>query len=552
MWRAPALDFVVSAGVTYRARDGVEVDRAASVYAAGEIARLSYDAQVTTNQKGMPSRRCACAPTARTRTAACSGPLKATHFGFGDVEGFDSRLTGSSGERPRGGRHQPAADRADGVRPHPLRGRSADRLGSRDLPQRRAARLCQGRSPTSAMCLTTFSFSTARTGSAIVLYGPQGQVRTREEMINVGQDNVPPGKTWYWAGVNQPGRDLVTLHKPPDSDAACPRRRPALSLEHGIDERTSVGALARMMLVDDERLTFVEGTVRRSIGPALVEVGVAREMSRRNGRARADSRQDSARSTSVPRRLLRMIFICMEGGRKACATIASGSMRRSRLGRTVLPAHADVRLSDRRDGTRQLDAAARLSANFERFNLATGVRYRKQYLGSGRRRRRASSTLDLIGSGRVGDVRLRGRRPASTCRAKRALPLGRAVGLLVGVRQRRLGRRRSLYDAASKQAAARGSPMSAASTAWRSPSPARRRPTARWRSASTSISRSIRDGGFSAVAAAAGRKPASVRAPVYRDLNDNGVREPSEPFEKGALVTTGTVSRNRRPTPRAR
>ena len=24
------------------------------------------------------------------------GPLKATHFGFGDVEGFDSRLTGSS------------------------------------------------------------------------------------------------------------------------------------------------------------------------------------------------------------------------------------------------------------------------------------------------------------------------------------------------------------------------------------------------------------------------------------------------------------------------
>ena len=27
MWRAPALDFVVSAGVTYRASDGVRVDR---------------------------------------------------------------------------------------------------------------------------------------------------------------------------------------------------------------------------------------------------------------------------------------------------------------------------------------------------------------------------------------------------------------------------------------------------------------------------------------------------------------------------------------------
>jgi hypothetical protein len=31
MWRAPALDFVVSAGVTYRARDGMRVDRQSSV-----------------------------------------------------------------------------------------------------------------------------------------------------------------------------------------------------------------------------------------------------------------------------------------------------------------------------------------------------------------------------------------------------------------------------------------------------------------------------------------------------------------------------------------
>ena len=45
MWRAPALDFVVSAGVTYRASDGIRVDRQSSVFAAGEIAHLSYDAR---------------------------------------------------------------------------------------------------------------------------------------------------------------------------------------------------------------------------------------------------------------------------------------------------------------------------------------------------------------------------------------------------------------------------------------------------------------------------------------------------------------------------
>ena len=32
----------------------------------------------------------------------------------------------------------------------------------------------------------------------------------------------------------------------------------------------------------------------------------------------------------------------------------------------------------------------------------------------------------------------------------------------------------------------------------------------------------------------------AINARVYRDLNDNGVREPNEPLEKGALITTGT------------
>src|SRR5205085_6615907 len=109
---------------------------------------------------------------------------------------------------------------------------------------------------------------------SIVLYGPQGQTRTRDELINVGQDNVPGGKTWYWAGVSQPGRDLLNF-----DDSSEERRQPeaqaTISVEHGVDERTSVGVLARVMLINDEKLTFVEGSVRRSVGPALVEVSAA-------------------------------------------------------------------------------------------------------------------------------------------------------------------------------------------------------------------------------------------------------------------------------------
>ena len=66
------------------------------------------------------------------------------------------------------------------------------------------------------------------------------------------------------------------FENPPDA-SDLPKAQAAVSVEHGIDDRTSVGALARAMLIDDERVTFVEGTVRRSIGPALVEVGGAWE-----------------------------------------------------------------------------------------------------------------------------------------------------------------------------------------------------------------------------------------------------------------------------------
>jgi hypothetical protein len=96
LWRSPALDFVVSGGATYRAADGLRVDRQTSVYAAGEIARLSYDAQLTTNRKAKPN-------LLRVRAfrsdpdGGLLGPLKATHFGVGDVESFDSALAGAAG-----------------------------------------------------------------------------------------------------------------------------------------------------------------------------------------------------------------------------------------------------------------------------------------------------------------------------------------------------------------------------------------------------------------------------------------------------------------------
>ena len=76
MWRAPALDFVVSAGITYRASDGMRVDRSDF-----GLCRGRDRASVLRRAGRRPTRR-ACrrasgfAPTDPTLTEICSGPRR--------------------------------------------------------------------------------------------------------------------------------------------------------------------------------------------------------------------------------------------------------------------------------------------------------------------------------------------------------------------------------------------------------------------------------------------------------------------------------------------
>ena len=533
MWRSPALDFVVSAGVTYRASDGMRVDRQSSVYAAGEIARLTYDAQLSTTQKGKPS-------LLRVRAyrsdpdAKLLGPLKATHVGFGDVEGFDSGLTGSV-----------AAGRGAVVTNRPLGARAAfDRTRFEgDLPSGWEAELYRNgellafakANSSNRYVFDNVQLFYGENRVQVVLYGPQGQVRTRDEVLNVGQDNVPPGKTWYWAGANQPGRDLVSLEKPPDMARDPPKAQAAVAVEHGIDERTSVGVLARAMLVDDQRLTFVEGSVRRSIGPAMVEVGAARESS--GGMAARAQLLGRLGRVNVSAEAILANDFHLRGGREE-------SLREFKLaldaplhvGRAVLPAHVDVHMIDRRDQSKQLDASARLAANIDRFNLATDLSYRKEYSGSGSRRN-GELNLDFIGSGRIGPVRLRAETSFDVAPAARFRSAQLSAHwsqsdqvdwegelLYEGVQHRARARLTHVRRLDSMAIAFTGEAASDGSLAFGvnlnfSLDPRHRLVFSRQQLA----------------------QAGSIHAVVYRDLNDNGVRDPSEPLEKGALITTGNA-----------
>ena len=534
MWRAPALDFVVSGGVTYRASNGTRVDRRAAVYAAGEVAQLSYNAQASTDDKGRPQ-------SVRFRAfrsdpeGGLLGPLDATHFEFGDVAGHSSRLLGTG-----------SYGRGVAVTNQPLfTPTSFDRTRFEgELPVGWEAELYRngqllGFAETNGDQRYQFNDVQLLYGEnriEIVMYGPQGQVRTRSEMVNVGQENVPPGKTWYWAGVNQPGRDLVNFYDRPD-DPNLPRAQATLALAHGIDQKTSVGVTIQALQLADERLTYVEGTVRRSVGAALVEVAVARDdkgglAARAQMLARLGSVNLSAeaivakdfRLNGLERKSVREGRIAIDAPLK--------------IGRALVPVHGDVRYSQRGDGTRQLEAAARLSSHINRFNLAGDLRYRRQWgsAGSGPEPP-AEIEGSMIASGRIGPVRLRGSgvwqlSPDSRFKTAEVSAYWSASekadfeGAVAYDAQSRLGRARvthirrfdTMAVALTGEAASDGSVAVGFNLNFSLDSSRR----------GLSLSRQQ--------LASAG----AVRATVFRDLNDNGRRDAGEPVEKGALITTGS------------
>lgn len=534
LWRTPALDFVVSAGVTYRASDGLVVDRESSVFAAGEIANLSYDAQLTTTPQGKPS-------LVRLRAYRSDpdgqllGPLHATHVGVGDVEGFDDGLTGSG-----------ASGRGVVVTNRPLASRVAfDRTRFEgDLPSGWEAEIYRngellGFAKSNSSQRYVFDDVQLLYGENTIeirLYGPQGQQRTREEVVNVGQDNVPAGKTWYWAGFNQPDRDVLQLEKPPDTTTPQPSAQATVSVEHGIDDRMSVGVLARAMLVGDQRVTFVEGDVRRSIGPALVELGAARESN--GGTAAHAQLLGRFGSVNVSAEALVANDFHLQGNG---LPVSERDLRFAvdtplRIGRTLFPAHVDVHFTNGYDGTRQLDAAARLSANLDRFNLATDVTYHRTYLPTGPPAP-AELNLGLIGTGRVGDVRLRAGASIDVSPWAR---FSTAEFSAYWSKSDKVDWEGDLdYDASSRVGRARISYVR------------RLNSMAVALTAEAASDRSVAFGvnlNFSldpAHGLSLSRRPlaqqGAVRAVVYQDTNGNGVHDPSEPYEKGVFVTTGTI-----------
>ncbi len=400
-WRTPSVDVQIQAQWSQHSGTKIQYEALAS----GEIVGLSYSARVAGNNSPLPD-------SLRVRlfrndpAGNLLGPLKATRFAIGDVETQPTALSAQS-----------AYGRGTFVSNRPL-----------NLPSRFGVTTLRGELP-AGWDVELYRNGELRAYQAdrgdgryeftdielvfgdndfdVVLYGPQGQIRHEGSVMPVGIDNLPAGKTWYWGGVVDQGRDLIG--RPRGGPDPLSGWRWGFGAEHGIDRSTTVGLAYNSAAVLGRRRHYLEGTLRRALGPMLVEISGAQQL--RAGRAlrgeaigklgglrfaahalwvdgEFDSEQVSARQRSE--------FEVRLGGQL-------------KLGRWSLPVELGARQSRSRDGVKITELLTHGSLRLSRATLTVELLHRAvtgppALLAS----EAQGNAVTMIGNTGFGRLRLRG------------------------------------------------------------------------------------------------------------------------------------------------
>jgi len=377
----------------------------------------------------------------------------------------------------------------------------------------------------------------------VILYGPQGQIRRQQQIIAVGLNSIPPKQTYYWAGIDQDGYDLVNLSHP--LGVGIGGWRGSFGVERGLNAKTSVSLMFHSLLIGQHvgRRNYFEAAVRRAVGPALFEFSA---------------------SESLPGggRALRAQMLAQFGGTNiSLETInASGGFQSDRLlqgvsgihtlaidqtvklGQTYFPLHVDTKYTTTLGGSDTLDTTARLSANFGRWLMTGEVDWIKTRNKTGPP---ISDQLDasLLANVRVGRVHLRGEARFELSPVSRLSSVS-LIGEwqtgredLTGNHWRaELGYERALSRARLGLGYVRQFKKVALTTSGEVASDGSV-------AAGLSLAFSLGGNGHGGIRMTAEKQAAhgAVRVRVFRDLNHNGVHDEGEPWEKGVQVTTGRV-----------
>ena len=400
-WRTPSVDVQVQGRWSSRSGAGVQYEALAS----GEVLGLSYSARLAGADALTPD-------SLRLKIyrndpdAGLLGPLKATSFALGDVESPQTALSAQSAygrgafitNRPlnlpsrfgvttlRG--ELPAGWDAELYRNGELRAYQADRGDGRYE-------------------FADIELIFGENAFDVVLYGPQGQIRHQRSNYPVGIENLPAGKTWYWAGALEQGHDLIgTSLRGLDPLTGW---RWGVGVERGIDRRTTIGASYNSLVLTGRRRHYLEAVVRRSIGPALIELSGAQQL----GAGRALRGEVIGRTGSV---YFSGHALWVDGAfdsdqvsllqRREFDVRLGGTLK---LGTWRLPVEFGARQTLGRNGVKVTELLTHGSLRISRANLTVELLHRAV---SGypllTAREDHGNLLSLIGNTRIGRVQLRG------------------------------------------------------------------------------------------------------------------------------------------------
>jgi len=539
--KPPAIDVVASIGGLRDRLSGSRLDAQYEVYAAGEVGPVAYNARLSSDRSGLPA-------TLRVQAyrtdpkGGLLGPLHATTVAVGDVQGYSTPLVSVS-----------SAGRGAMVTNRPVeRSERFDRIDLRgELPRGWDAELyrngqllafAQDRADGRYEFLDV-ALQYGQNRLEVVLYGPQGQIRRDVRSVPVGFDSIPPRRWFYWAGINQDGRDLINLSRSPQFGNG--GWRGTVGVERGLNAKTSFAVFAHSLVLNGlGRQTYVEAALRRALGSALVEVSGS-ATTQGGMAARAQIIGELGRNRYTIETIWARDF---RSDRIQADVTGLHSVTFDRVfgnGRASIPLSVTARLTTRRTGDDTIDVATRISANLGRVALTGELRWRDDMRRFGPD---PPGVMDagLLANFRVGRVRLRGEarfRLSPDTRFDSATLIGEwsagndpdrgtawraELGYDNGLGRGRaaLGyvrRFRKFALTATAEAATDGSVAAGLNIAF-------------------SLGRNPRSTG-PAIRMTADKLATrgSVLVRVYRDVNGNGRHDFAEPWERDVAVTAGRV-----------
>lgn len=538
-WRMPSVDVVASSGFTREGQAPAKANMRYDIFASGEAAGASFDARLSSDEKGGPESL----RLRAYRTSAAGdllGPFRATHFGIGDVN-LPASFVGSQSTSGRGAfaTNRPLS-RPDNFDRTSFRGELPDGWDAELYRNDQLIGYFQSRGDGRYEFLDV-PLLYGQNRLEVVLYGPQGQIRRDIRMIPVGANSIPPRETYYWAGVQDAGRDLFNFG---NSDTQPYNGlRGGFGIERGLDSRTSIGASAISSVYEGRRDSYAEAMIRRALGPTLIELA---------GAANIDG------GTVLRGQMLGQFGQAMIGAQSAWLF---GGFRSEqylpglraehmlsvdhslKFGGKPFPYGVSATYRTWQNGNRSVEANARLSFNIKNINASTDLVWEQMKFAFGTDPPQKLDALLRL-SGRVGGLRLRGEarfgligdsgfsesRITGEWRAGDKANWRAEIGY--DARGRR-GRASLGYTRHFDSFALTGQILGASDGA-----------LAAQFSLAFSFGPNPHGGGLhisSEKLASSGQ--AAVL--VYQDLNADGIRQPNEPLEKAVEITAGLAGRGK-------